>query len=93
VDFDTPNARNASGRGGRTAAFKFYELRDNLTSLRSSRFSLVAAVVGFLISRFPDTRRAFGDDLDDALYKGGVQALWLFIALAAIALLALWLVP
>jgi hypothetical protein len=30
VDFDTPNARNASGRGGRTAAFKFYEIPDNL---------------------------------------------------------------
>jgi hypothetical protein len=30
VDFDTPNARNASGRGGRAAAFKFYEIPDNL---------------------------------------------------------------
>jgi hypothetical protein len=30
VDFDTPNARNTSGRGGRTAAFKFYEIPDNL---------------------------------------------------------------
>ncbi len=30
VDFDTPNAPNASGRGGRTAAFKFYEIPDNL---------------------------------------------------------------
>jgi len=30
VDFDTPNARNASGRGGRTAAFNFYEIPDNL---------------------------------------------------------------
>ncbi len=26
----THHARNASGRGGRTAAFNFYELRDNL---------------------------------------------------------------
>jgi len=30
VDFDTPDARNTSGRGGRTAAFKFYEIPDNL---------------------------------------------------------------
>src|SRR3954447_9116565 len=30
TSFDTPNARNASGRGGRTAAFNFYEIPDNL---------------------------------------------------------------
>jgi hypothetical protein len=30
VDFDTPNARNASGRGRRTATFKYYEIPDNL---------------------------------------------------------------
>jgi hypothetical protein len=53
----------------------------------------LAALVGFLISRSPDTRRALGDDLDHAVHKGGVRGLRLFIALATIALLALWLMP
>ena len=30
--FRTHHARTASGRGGRTAAIKFYELRDNLST-------------------------------------------------------------
>jgi hypothetical protein len=50
-----------------------------------------AAGTAFLISRFPDTRKKWGPDLDDALYKGAVQALWVFVALSAIALFAFWL--
>src|SRR4051812_39906336 len=50
VDFDTPNARNASGRGGRTAAFKFYEIPDNLDR-RPERLS---AVVYLDCSPLPD---------------------------------------
>jgi hypothetical protein len=51
----------------------------------------LAAVVAFVVSRFPDTRKAFGEELDSALYRGSVRALWLFIAIVGIALLALWL--
>jgi len=50
VDFDTPNARNASGRGGRTAAFKFYENPDNL--LRR------AEAARLLVSHVDERRRA-----------------------------------
>jgi hypothetical protein len=45
VDFDTPNARNASGRGGRTAAFKFYEIPDNLLPSTSTTRSGKAVAV------------------------------------------------
>ena len=51
----------------------------------------LAAAAAFLISRFPDTRKAFGEDLDDGLYKGSLQGLWFFVALGAIVLLGLWL--
>jgi hypothetical protein len=34
--FDTPNAPNRSGRGGRTATSKFYEISDNLRVLATT---------------------------------------------------------
>jgi hypothetical protein len=52
---------------------------------------VLAAAVAVLASRFPDTRKAFGDELDNAMYRGGVRALWLFVTVGAVALLALWL--
>jgi hypothetical protein len=59
--------------------------------IKSIILLVLAGAVGFLISRFPDTRRRMGGDLDDALYRGGVRALWFSIAIGAIALVALWL--
>jgi hypothetical protein len=47
VDFDTPNARNASGRGGRTAAFKFYEIPDNLSvTANGAKITLLKVTAG-----------------------------------------------
>ncbi len=43
------------------------------------------------LSRFADTRETLGEDVDDALYRGAVRALWLLIAIPAAALAALWL--
>jgi hypothetical protein len=51
----------------------------------------LAAAVVFLLSRFPDTRRAFGEDVDNALHRGSLRALWFFVAIAAVALAVLWL--
>jgi hypothetical protein len=52
---------------------------------------ILAAAVAILISRFPDTRKAFGQDVDDALYRGSVRGLWFFVVIAAVALGVLWL--
>jgi len=52
---------------------------------------IAVPVVAVLISRFPDTRRWFGDELDDAFYRGSVRALWYAIGISAIALALLWL--
>jgi hypothetical protein len=46
-----------------------------------------------LVSRFPDTRKAFSEELDHALHRGSVSAVRLFVAIAAVVLLALWLLP
>ena len=51
----------------------------------------LAAVVALLVGRFPDTRKKYGEELDDALYKSSLQALWLFVALGAVALVVAWL--
>jgi hypothetical protein len=51
----------------------------------------LAAVVAFLVSRFPDRRRSFDENVDDALYEGSVRGLWSLAALGAIVLLGLWL--
>ena len=50
-----------------------------------------AALVVYWIYRFPDSRERLGPNLDDALYRGVVRALWLFVAIAALAVLAVWL--
>ena len=52
----------------------------------------VAALLAFMIHRFfPDSRDRRGEDLDDALYQGGVRGLWLLAALVALALRSYWL--
>jgi hypothetical protein len=52
---------------------------------------ILAAAVALLISRFPDTRKTFGQDADDALYRGSARGLWFFVVIVATALAALWL--
>ena len=52
----------------------------------------VAALMAFLVQRFfPDSREAMGEELDDALFQGGVRGLWMFIALVVLGLLIYWL--
>jgi hypothetical protein len=50
------------------------------------------AVAAVSVSRFPDTRKAFGEELDHALHRGSVSAVRLF-AITTVVLLALWLLP
>jgi hypothetical protein len=63
-----------------------------LRSAPGARSALVA-VAALLVSRFPDTRKAFSEELDHALHRGSVSAVRLFVAIAAVVLLALWLLP
>src|SRR5215204_2471367 len=56
----TRHGPNRTGRGGRTAAFKFYELRDNLARALDRRQTGTRARRGFLLLR---GRRQGGDPL------------------------------
>jgi hypothetical protein len=74
VDFDTPNARNASGRGGRTAAFKFYEIPDNLLQaaamVRDARFRWVHRTLTMALL---DAGELDGDDVAHWIERGRVS--------------------
>lgn len=49
------------------------------------------ALVAYGISRFPDSRERIGAKLDDALFKGGVRAAWLAVAVGVLGVLVVWL--